>query len=118
MSTFRPSSSLSLQSTSCQTSGAPLCTESQDSERTVIEAAMRGVEYAVADLLTPEVTVAMAAGSSEGLVVASQEVALVVPSLHRSASPSPLLTSGGSSLADDVVQQFDATHRLSELTAA
>ena len=41
-----------------------------------------------------------------------------MPSLPRPASPSPLLTSGGPPLADDVVQQFDATHRLSELTAA
>ena len=50
--------------------------------------------------------------------MASQEIALVMPSLHRPASPSPLLASGGPLLADDVVQQFDATHRLSELTAA
>ena len=41
-----------------------------------------------------------------------------MPSLHRLASPSPLLASGGPPLDDDVVQQFDATHRLSELTAA
>ena len=41
-----------------------------------------------------------------------------MPSLYRPASHSPLLASGGPSLADDVVQQFDATHRLSELTAA
>ena len=41
-----------------------------------------------------------------------------MPSLPRPASPSPLLASGGPPLADDVVQQFDATHRLSELTAA
>ena len=79
---------------------------------------MRGTEYASTDLLTPEVTMAMAVGSSEELVVASQEIALVVPSLPRPASPSPLLSSGGPLLADDVVQQFDATHRLSELTAA
>ena len=77
---------------------------------------MRGSEYAAADLLTPEVTMAMALGSSEGLAVASQEKALVVPSLPRPASPSPLLASGGPLLADDVVQQFDATHRLLELT--
>ena len=118
MSTFRPSSSLNPQSTSCQTSGAPLCTESQDSERTVVEVAVRGTEYAATDLLTPEVTVAMAADSSEGLAVASQEIALVVPSSPRPASPSPLLASGGWLLADDVVQQFDATHRLSVLTTA
>ena len=78
---------------------------------------MRGTEYATADLLTPEVTVAMAVDSSEGLAVASQEIALAMPSLHRPASPSPLLASGGPPLADDVVQQFDATHQLSELTA-
>ena len=79
---------------------------------------MRGTKYAAADLLTPEVTVAMAVDSSEGLAVASQEIALVVPSSPRLASPSPLLASGGPPLADDVVQQFDATHRLLELTAA
>ena len=71
LSTFRPSSSLNLQSTSCQTFGAPLCTGSQDSERTVVEVAVRGTEYAAADLLTPEVIVAMAADSSEGLAMAS-----------------------------------------------
>ena len=36
-----------------------------------IEVAVRGTEYAATDLLTPEVTVAMAVDSSEGLVVAS-----------------------------------------------
>ena len=79
---------------------------------------MRGTESAAVDLPAPEVTVAMAAGLFEGFTVASQEIALVVPSLPRPASPSPLLASGGLPLADDVVQQFDATHRLSELTAA
>ena len=96
----------------------PLHTESHDSERMVTEVAVRGTEAATADLLTPEVTVAMAVGSSEGLAMASQEIALVVLSLHLPTSPSPLLASGGPLLADDVVQQFDATHRLSELTAA
>ena len=71
LSTFRPLSSLNPQSTSCQTSSAPLCTESQDSECMAIEVAVRGTEYAATDLLTPEVTVAMAVDSSEGLVVAS-----------------------------------------------
>ena len=118
LSTFRPSSFPSLQSTSYQTSSAPLRTESQDSERTGAEVAVRGIESVAADLPAPEVTVAMAAGSSEGLAMASQEIALVVPSLPWPASPSPLLASGGLPLADDVVQQFDATHRLSELTAA
>ena len=50
--------------------------------------------------------------------MASREVALVVPSSPRPASPSPSLASGGPPFADDVVQQFDATHRLSELIAA
>ena len=48
-----------------------MCIESQSSERTVVEVAVRGTECATADLLTLEVTVAMAAGSSEGLAVAS-----------------------------------------------
>ncbi|XP_066360572.1 uncharacterized protein [Miscanthus floridulus] len=111
------SSSPSLQSTSCQTSSAPLRTESQDLEHTVTEVAVRGMESTAANLPALEVTVAIAAGSSKGLAVASQEIALVVPSSPRPASPS-LLASGGPPLADDVVQQFDATHRLSELTAA
>ena len=82
------------------------------------EVAVRGMESAATDLLAPEVTMAMAAGSSEGLALASREIALVVPSSPRSASPSPSLASGGPPFADDVVQQFDATHRLSMLTAA
>ena len=49
----------------------PLRTESQDSERTVAEVAMRETESAAADLPAPEVTMAMAVGSSEGLAVAS-----------------------------------------------
>ena len=48
-----------------------MCTESQSSERTVIEVAVRGIEYATADSLTPKVTMAMAVDSSKGLVVAS-----------------------------------------------
>ena len=37
--------------TSCQTSGAPLCTESQDSERTVAEVAVRGTRLMMCLLL-------------------------------------------------------------------
>ena len=48
-----------------------MCTESQDSERTVVEVAVRGTEYVAADLLTPKVIVVMAADSSEGLAMAS-----------------------------------------------
>ena len=84
----------------------------------VAKVAVRGTESTAADLPAPEVTVAMVVGSSEGLALASREIALVMPSSPRSASPSPSLASGGPPFADDVVQQFDATHRLSELTAA
>ena len=73
---------------------------------------------AAADLVAPEVTVAIMAGPSRGLALASREITLVVPSSPRPASPSPSLASGGPPFADDVVHQFDATHRLSELTAA
>ena len=41
-----------------------------------------------------------------------------MPSLHRPASPSAPLATGGQRLDDGVLQQFDATYRLSELTAA
>ena len=45
-------------------------------------------------------------------------MALALPSLHRATSPSAPLGTGDQRLDDDVLQQFDATHRLSELTAA
>jgi len=98
----------------------PLSSEPQDSQHTIGEVAVGASELPgeVADLAASEVTVAVASGPSEGLASASREVALVVPSLPQPASPSPSLASGGPSFTDDVVQQFDATHRLSELTAA
>ena len=100
----------------------PPSTEPQGSERSVGEAVAEETRFpgddAAAGLVASEVTMAMAAGSSKGLALASREIASVVPSSPRPASPSPLLASGGPLLADDVVQQFDATHRLSELTAA
>ena len=71
-----------------------------------------------ADLLAPEVIVAVAAEPSEEIAGASQGTALVLSSLPWPASPSAPLASGVQHLDDDVVQQFDATHRLSELTAA
>ena len=43
---------------------------------------------------------------------------MVLSSLPQPASPSAPLPSGVQRLDDDVVQQFDATHRLVELTAA
>ena len=75
-------------------------------------------DHAAADLLAPSVTVAVAVGPSEEVAGASQDTALVLPSLHQSASPSAPLGTSGQRLDDDVLQQFDATYRLSELTAA
>ena len=100
----------------------PSSTEPQDSQYTASEVVAGATSLsggdAAADLVAPEVTVAIAVGPSEGLASSSREIALVIPSLPRSASFSPSLAFGGPPFADDVVQQFDATHRLSELTAA
>ena len=98
----------------------PTSSKPQDSQHSVDEVAVGASELPgeVAALAAPEVTVAVAPGPSEGLTPASLEVALVVPSSPHPASPSPSLASGGPSFSGDVVQQFDATHRLSELTAA
>ena len=107
-STFRPSSSLIPPLTSYQPSGVPPSTEPQDSQRTVGEVAAGATKLsgdgAAIDLAAPEVTMAIASGPSEGLASASREVALVVPSSPRPASPSPSLASGGPPFADDVVQ--------------
>ena len=61
---------------------------------------------------------AMAVEPSGELAGASQGMALVLSSLPQPASPSAPLPSGVQRLDDDVVQQFDASHRLLELTAA
>ena len=45
-------------------------------------------------------------------------MALDLPSLLRPTSSSIPLGTGGQCLDDDMLQQFDATYRLSELTAA
>ena len=83
---------------------------------------MRGTgfsgDHEAADLLVPKVTVAMAVKPSEEVAGASQGTTLVLSSLPRLASPSAPLASGVQHLDDGVVQQFDATHRLSELAAA
>ena len=75
LSSCRPSPPLNLQSTSYQSSGAPLCTESQDPECTVGEVAMRETgfpgDHAAADLLTLGVTLAVAVAPSEGVAEAS-----------------------------------------------
>jgi len=98
----------------------PTSSEPQDSQHSVDEVAAGASELPgeVAVLAAPEVTVAVAPGPSDGLTLASLEVALVVPSSPHPASPSPSLASGGPSFSGGVVQQFDATHRLSELTTA
>ena len=75
-------------------------------------------DHAAADLLALEVTVATAVGSSEEVAGASQDMALVLPSLPAPASPSAPLGTSSQHLDDDVLLQFDATHRLSELTTA
>ena len=56
--------------TSCQASGAPL--------RTVAEVAVRGAESTTAELPAPEVTVAMVAGSSDGLAVPAPKVTVAM----------------------------------------
>ena len=98
----------------------PTSSEPQDSQHSIDEVAVGASELPgeVAVLAAPEVTVAVASGPSEGLAPASLEVALVIPSSPQPTSPSPSLASDGPSFTGDVVQQFDATHRLSELTAA
>ena len=75
LSSYRPSPSLNPQSTSCQSSGVPLHSESLDSECAVGEVAMRETgfssDHVAADLLAPEVTVAMAMEPSEEVAGAS-----------------------------------------------
>ena len=73
---------------------------------------------AAADPVAPEVTVVTVVGTSEEVAGASQYTALALPSLPVPTSPSAPLGTGASRLDDDVLHQFDATHRLSELTAA
>ena len=61
---------------------------------------------------------AMGVDPSKEVAGTSQDTALVLPSLLTPASPSASLGTGAPRLDDDVLHQFDATHRLSELTAA
>ena len=114
MSSCRPSLSLNPPLTSCPSSGVPLSSEPHDSERMVAEVAVGETrlsgDAAAADLVAPEVTVAMAVDSSREVTGASQDTSLALPLLPQPASSSVLLAT------DDVLQQFDATHRLSELT--
>ena len=122
LSSCRPSPSLNPPPTSCQSSDVPLCAESWDLTCTVGEVAVRETgfpsDHATADLLAPGVTIAVAVDPSKEVARASQDTALVLPSLHQPASPSAPLGTSDQRLDDDVLQQFDATHRFSELTAA
>ena len=75
LSSCRPSPSLNLQSTSYQSSGVPLCTESQDLECTVGEVAVREIgfpgDHTAVDLLTPGATMAVAVDPSKEVAEAS-----------------------------------------------
>ena len=116
LSTFRPSSSLIPPSTFCQPPVVPLSTEPQDSQRTISEVVVGATrpsgDAAAAVLVAPEVTMAIAVDSSREVAGTSHDVSLTLPSPHRPSSPSAPLST------EDVVHQFDATHRLSELTAS
>ena len=94
----------------------PPSTEPQDSQRTVSEVVV-GVTRPSGDdaatvLVALEVTVAIAVDSSREAARTSHDVSLALSSPHRPSSPSAPLS------AEDVVHQFDATHRLSELTTS
>ena len=107
-------SSLVPSSTSCQPFVAPPSTEPQDSQRTVSEVVV-GVtrlsgDDAAADLVAPEVTVAIAAGSSEApalgssvALVPSSSVALVPSSFGAPVPATPLLPLSGGDVFAAVV---------------
>ena len=100
-------SSLNPPPVSSQASDPPLCAESRDLECTVGEVAVREAglpgDDAAADSLTLEVTVAMAMGTCEEVAGASQDTALVLPSLPAPASPSAPLGTNSQRLDDDVL---------------
>jgi hypothetical protein len=75
-------------------------------------------EHAAVNSPTPGMVVTVATGSSEEVVGASaaQVVALVLSSSHQSVSPHVALGTSSQHLDDDVLWEFDATRRLSELT--
>jgi hypothetical protein len=62
--------------------------------------------------------VTVAVGLSKEVAGAStaQVAALVLSSSHQSVSPHATLGTCSQCLDDDVLREFDATHRLSELT--
>ena len=75
-------------------------------------------DHTAAGLLTPGAVVSVGVYPSMEVARTSQDTALGLPSLHQPASPSAPLGTSDQRLDEDVLQQFDATHRLSELTAA
>ena len=75
-------------------------------------------DHAAADLLTPRAAVSVGVDPSKEVAGTSQDTTLDLPSLHQPASPSTPLGTSDQCLDDDVLQQFDATHRLLELIAA
>ena len=104
LSSCRPSPSLNPPSTSSQSSDLPLRAESRDLECSVGEVAVREAgSPAAADPVAPEVTVATAVGTSEEVAGASQDTALVLPSLPAPASPSAPLGTSSQRLDDDVL---------------
>jgi hypothetical protein len=77
-------------------------------------------DRAARESLTLEVTVTVAVDPSKEVAGAStaQDIALVLSSSCWLTSPSATLATNSQRLDDDMVWEFDATHRLSELTAA
>jgi len=72
------------------------------------------------ELPVPKAIVTMAVGLSKEVAGASsiQDTALVLSSSHQAASSFAPLVTSSQHLDDDVVWEFDATHRLLELTTA
>jgi hypothetical protein len=77
-------------------------------------------DHAIVESPTPEVMVTMVVDPSKEAAKASiaQVMALVLSSSHRSVSPPVALGTSSQRLDDDVMREFNATHRLSELTIA
>jgi hypothetical protein len=75
-------------------------------------------EHVIAESPTLGMVVTVAAGPFEEVAGASvaQAAALVLSSSHQSVSPHIALGTSSQRLDDDVLREFDATCRLSELT--
>jgi hypothetical protein len=107
---------------SLHSGGAAIRTESHDSERTISEAVVRETvasdEHDTVESPTPAMVVTVAVGPYEEVAGASsaQVATLVLSSSHQPVSPLFALGISSKCLDDDVLWEFDATHRLSELT--